>query len=273
MSSPSKIIDCFIFYNELDLLTYRLHILNSVVDYFIIVESTHTFTGKPKELVFDINKGLFDEFNHKIIHIIVEDMPYKYPTINYDKGEQWQNEYHQRNCIDRGIKKVEVENQDIIIISDLDEIPDPSTLLHIKSGSIPVTVNSLEQDLYYYNLNCKLVDKWYNTKVLSYQYYKQMSISCNTIRESTHSVIKKGGWHLSYFGNAEFIKNKIETFSHQELNNSNNTNVSNIHSRIVSCKDVYNRSYIRIDKIEIKDNTYLPYEYDKYLSKYILTYR
>ena len=46
-----KIIDCFIFYNELDLLEYRLNILNDVVDYFVIVESTHTFVGKEKVLL------------------------------------------------------------------------------------------------------------------------------------------------------------------------------------------------------------------------------
>ena len=47
-----KIIDCFIFYNELDLLTYRLNLLNNIVDYFIIVESKHTFVGKEKNLFF-----------------------------------------------------------------------------------------------------------------------------------------------------------------------------------------------------------------------------
>ena len=54
-----KIIDCFIFYNELDLLTYRLNLLNNIVDYFIIVESTHTFIGKEKKLFFNDNKHLF----------------------------------------------------------------------------------------------------------------------------------------------------------------------------------------------------------------------
>ena len=77
-----KIIDSFIFYNELDLLNYRLSILNDFVDYFILVESTHTFTGYPKKLFYNENKKLFDKFNQKIIHIIVDDFPYKYPNIN-----------------------------------------------------------------------------------------------------------------------------------------------------------------------------------------------
>ena len=91
-----KIIDCFIFYNELDLLEYRLNILNDVVDYFVIVESTHTFVGKEKVLFFNENKHLFEKFNEKIIHIIVDDFPYKYPNINIHNNEQWKNEKFQR---------------------------------------------------------------------------------------------------------------------------------------------------------------------------------
>ena len=83
-----KIIDCFIFYNEFDLLTYRLNLLNDVVDYFVLVESRHTFVGKEKSLFYNENKQLFEIFNHKIIHIIVDDFPHKYPNINIEAGEQ-----------------------------------------------------------------------------------------------------------------------------------------------------------------------------------------
>ena len=102
-----KIIDCFIFYNELDLLNYRLNILNSVVDYFIIVESTHTFIGKEKYMYFNDIKHLFDDFKEKIIHIIVDDFPYKYPDINIHNRDQWKNETFQRNAISRGFKFIE----------------------------------------------------------------------------------------------------------------------------------------------------------------------
>ena len=92
-----KIIDCFTFYNEVDILNYRLNILNDVVDYFIIVESTHTFSGIEKKLIFFENTSLFEKFKDKIIHIIVDDFPYTFPNINYEKKQQWENEYHQRN--------------------------------------------------------------------------------------------------------------------------------------------------------------------------------
>ena len=70
-----KIIDCFIFYNELKMLLFRLSELNEYVDYFIIVESTFTFTGNKKDLFFKNNASMFESFKEKIIHIIVDDMP------------------------------------------------------------------------------------------------------------------------------------------------------------------------------------------------------
>jgi beta-1,4-mannosyl-glycoprotein beta-1,4-N-acetylglucosaminyltransferase len=70
------VFDCFPFYNELDILEIRLNVLNEVVDYFILVESTRTFSGKKKELVFDKNKDRFSEFKHKIRHVVIDDSEY-----------------------------------------------------------------------------------------------------------------------------------------------------------------------------------------------------
>ena len=113
-----KIIDCFIFYNELDLLKYRLNLLNNIVDYFIIVESTHTFIGKEKKLFFNENKHLFENFADKIIHIIVDDLPYKYNDVNISRNNVWNNEFFQRNAISRGINYIkDLAQSDLIIIS------------------------------------------------------------------------------------------------------------------------------------------------------------
>ena len=144
-----KIIDCFIFYNELDLLTYRFNLLNNIVDYFIIVESTHTFIGKEKKLFFNENKHLFENFRNKIIHIIVDDFPYKYHNVNICNNDVWNNEYFQRNAISRGINYIkDLSEYDLIIISDLDEIPHPYTLDKIKKGDMIVDINALEMDFY-----------------------------------------------------------------------------------------------------------------------------
>jgi beta-1,4-mannosyl-glycoprotein beta-1,4-N-acetylglucosaminyltransferase len=265
-----KIIDCFIFYNELDLLNYRLNILNNVVDYFIIVEATHTFTGRCKSLIYNENKHLFEKYQDKIILITVDDLPYKYPNINFSNNEQWTNEHYQRNCIHNGLNKLILTDKDIIIISDLDEIPDPDTLLKIKKGDVDIEINILELDFYYYNLNSKFKNKWDLSKIISYKKYKELSISCNAIRGYSCLSIKNGGWHLSYFGDSTFIKNKIEAFSHQELNNDKFKNIENINKHIQNCSDLFDRYDCNITHISIKDNNYLPPEYEKYLHKFIV---
>lgn len=263
-----KIIDCFILYNELDLLTYRLNLLYNIVDYFIIVESTHTFVGKIKNLLFNENKHLFENFSNKIIHIIVEDLPYKYPNVNIQHGNVWSNEYFQRNAISRGIDCIkDLSDSDVIIISDLDEIPNPYTLNDIKTGEIIVDINILDMYLYYYNLHNKFQDNWTLCKILSYKKYIELNISCNDIRNTNCPKILNGGWHLSYFGDKYFIQNKIQNFSHQELNNSEYTDLENIEKRVKNNKDLYDRN-INLDKIKLEDNKYLPIDYNKYLNKY-----
>jgi beta-1,4-mannosyl-glycoprotein beta-1,4-N-acetylglucosaminyltransferase len=263
-----KIIDCFIFYNELDLLTYRLNLLSNIVDYFIIVESTHTFVGKEKKSFFNENKHLFEKFNDKIIHIIVDDFPYKYPNINIYNNDVWKNEYFQRNAISRGINGINnLSNTDVIIISDLDEIPDPYTLDKIKKGDIIVDINILEMDFYYYNLNTRFKDKWTLCKIISYKKYNELNMTCNNIRNTRCSKISNGGWHLSYFGDKYFIQNKIQNFSHQELNKDEYTDVEKIEERTKNFRDLYDRNN-NIEKIKIEDNNYLPIDYHKYLSKY-----
>jgi len=263
-----KIVDCVIFYNEIDLLTYRLNLLNNIVDYFVIVEATHTHVGKEKPLFFNENKHLFENFSNKIIHIIVEDFPYKYPNVNVHNGDVWKNENFQRNAISRGINCIkDLSESDLIILADLDEIPDPRTLDEIKKGNIKVDINILEMDMYYFNLNTRFKDKWSACKILSYEYYNKLKISFQDIRGFECPKILNGGWHLSYFGDNFFIKNKIENFGHQEYNNSQYTDLEKIENKIKNSSDLYDRN-IAIDKIKIEDNTYLPVDYNKYLNKY-----
>ena len=263
-----KIVDCFTFYNELDLLTYRLNLLYEVVDYFIIVEAKHTYIGNEKILYYNENKDKYKEFSDKIIHVIVDDMPYKYPNVNVENNDVWKNENYQRNAISHGINYIKIlSDSDVIIISDLDEIPDPRTLYKIKNEEIIVDINVLEMDLYYYNLNTRMSDKWHHSKILTYKKYVDLKISCNDIRKLIFPVIKNGGWHLSYFGDKNFIKNKLENFSHQEFNNSEYTDLDKIEKRVQNSDDLFNRN-IKFDKVKIEDNNYLPLYYSKYLTKY-----
>jgi beta-1,4-mannosyl-glycoprotein beta-1,4-N-acetylglucosaminyltransferase len=268
-----KIIDGFIFYNELELLSYRLKILNDVVDYFVIVECTHTFVGKEKPLIFNENKADYAEYSHKIIHIIVDDIPFVYPNINIGAGQQWKNEEWQRNAIAAGFAKVadDLDDSDILMITDLDEIPDPATLRRLKTGEMALEgISIMYMDLYYYNLNVRFTDKCDWPKILLYSKYKELNTTCSLIRGITNCprIVDGAGWHLSYFGDYEFMRNKTENWSHQELNNSDNTDLGNIADRVKRGIDLYNRPWVRFTNIRIQDNPYLPVDYDKYLTKY-----
>jgi beta-1,4-mannosyl-glycoprotein beta-1,4-N-acetylglucosaminyltransferase len=269
-----KIVDCFIFYNELEMLTYRLNLLYNVVDYFVIVEARQTFVGNSKPLYFEENKNLFQKFHKKIIHIVV-DLPFTKDTIDISRGDQWTNEKYQRNCIAEGLKHIDIDISnkldldDVIIIADLDEIPDPNTLSKIKTGQIKIKngISKLEQDFYYYNLNSKRDEKWYHCKVLTVNKYKELGLTCEEIRFLSCDTIVKGGWHLSYFGNTSFIKNKLENFAHQEYNSEKYTDTNEIQKKIDTCSDLFGRntSINSMKQLDIFNNNYLPPLYNTYL--------
>ena len=273
-----KIIDSFIFYNELDLLFYRLSILNPHVDTFILVESTHTFTGHPKPLYYSENKEKFQEFNDKIIHIIVDDMPYKFPNINYSSGQQWQNEYHQRNSIKRGLAIVlpTLVNDDIIITSDVDEIPNPLILESAKNNTLAynkATLNRLALDMYYYNICCRIGEgsNWHGIKLLTVNAYNTIRLTFQQMRTHEHShsvpIVPKGGWHLSYFGDISFIIKKLGSFAHHEYNNEAYTNREALEQKIKSGINLLTNTELQYIPIDKNDN--LPYQYKLYLQKYV----
>jgi beta-1,4-mannosyl-glycoprotein beta-1,4-N-acetylglucosaminyltransferase len=266
------IIDCFIFYNELKMLSFRLKELNENVDYFVIVESKHTFSGKEKKLYFEENKELFKEYLHKIIHIIVSDFPYKYPDIELNQqyikmkeAQQWINENHQRRCIDRGIKKLDLNDEDIIIISDCDEIPDINNFFKLLPNKIN-EIYSLEMDMYYYNLTNKLIDPWKCSKIVPFKIYKNINdpqIIRDPEFENRNNEDKtiKSGWHFSYFFDIDLIINKIKMFAHQEFNKEEYLCKEKIDELIKSNKDIFFREDVKMEKIEIKNNNYLPKNY------------
>ena len=263
-----KIVDCFTFYNELDLLTYRLNVLFDVVDHFVLVEATHTHTGHAKSLYYNENKHLFEKFHSKIIHVIVNNLPHKYPNINCDKEEHWVNERFQRDRIDDGISQLGLDGRDYITITDLDEIPDPRILTIIKQNNADFDIYALEMELYYYNLNCRVLGElWTYPKIVSYKAYIELNEPCSRLRFWNCGVVRSAGWHLSYFGDATHIQNKIQNFSHQEFNSSQFTDIDKINERISAGTDLYDREN-PIVHIHICDNTYLPLRYDEFLTRY-----
>ena len=115
-----KIYDCFSYWDEDLLLELRLNILEKFVDYFVIIEGNKTWQNNFKKLQFNLEK--FKKFKHKIIYVPVEDMP--------EGKNPWVRENFQRNCIERGLSRS--SEDDLIIISDLDEIPNPDAINKFK---------------------------------------------------------------------------------------------------------------------------------------------
>lgn len=134
-----KIYDCFTFFNELELLELRLKILSPYVDYFVLVESNITFRGKNKPFYFDINDTRFKPYVNKIIHIKYENIPQE------TKPNDYALEVQQRNYILKGLQQINnCNDNDLVIISDLDEIPNPSILKHLKENTLFAKNNILK---------------------------------------------------------------------------------------------------------------------------------
>jgi len=223
-----KVVDCFTFYNELDLLEYRLNILNDTVDHFVLVESTKTHMGLDKPLYYSDNKERFSKFNDKIIHIIVED-------LIIPNEEQLDNEKHQQNYIHVGIEQLNLSDYDYILISDVDEIPDPTIINMHKHSNTIIPFANLKQDVYQHNLNYKNNEVWVMPKIITHlEYVKHGSLPSKIRSYIAPSTIEKSGWRLSNFGGTNSIKHGV-----------------------------------KLTKIPIKDNMYLPPNYETFLSMFI----
>lgn len=247
-----KIYDCFIFFNELDLLELRLNILNDSVDYFVIVESAITFQGESKEFLFEKNKARFAKFRNKIIHFKVEKYEIDFANLPYIKMPQkaddlvlnkifkfiddckhfnkktefwWGNDFFQRECIWRGLSEANPEPYDLILISDVDEIPNPKTVNEYKTRLKPETLLSFRQHEFCYYLNYYHNSDWVGTCCFLYGEYQNVSL--NSIRFSTKrneglapQIVHNAGWHFTSIGSVEAIKKKIQSWGHKELNTS-----------------------------------------------------
>jgi len=187
------IYDCFSYWDEDLLLDLRLNILNNFVDYFVIVEGNKTWQNNPKKLRFNIEK--FKKFEKKIIYIPVEDMP--------DGDDPYIRENFQRNCISRGIKNS--KNDDLIVISDLDEIPNPNLINNFKTS---MRYAVFKQKHFYYKINLLSNNNpnWFGSRICVKKYLK----SPQWLRDlkfkkrpfwridkiRLNNIFDNGGWHF-----------------------------------------------------------------------------
>lgn len=280
-----KIYDIFLFFNELELLEIRLNILDKYVDYFVIIESTETFTGLPKKLYFEENKHLFEKWKHKILHYVVKDTPKNEEdlktrlsikdlnpldreivicTLNTDnvpdkKEVQWLKEFYQKEATKRIL--TELNDDDFCYISDLDEIWNPEIIIDYSKDDI----YKYRQTAYIYYLNNRSNENWrgwVGTIGTKYKNIKNSSINhIRTPRKNKFTVLWNGGWHFSFQGGENKIVKKLEAYSHQEINTSKIK--SQIKNTISENRDIRGR-HIKFWNDESKLPKYLLENKEKY---------
>ena len=275
MINGRQVFDCFPFYDELDILEIRLNILDEVVDYFVLVESSRTFTGNKKSLYFSENKERYSNYLHKIRHIVVDDSEYK------EDVKVWQREFDQKNSVFRGIQGCGAE--DFVIVSDVDEIPNPNVIKDIVNEDSNF-ISVIKQPCFYYYLNCKSTEVFDKAKIAKLKKIKSPQqirayprFSKNNSNKLTQIVFKwigsfrkrfslwfrfykvfeDAGWHFTYMKSPEQISQKINNFSHTELNSSQFNEIKLIEYRIKNLKDPFERNYF-LKIIEI-DESYPEY--------------
>lgn len=227
LTRPSRIYDCFTFFNEIDMLRMRMLMLSKYVDYFVVVEIDKDHRGRRKPLFLKEHWDLFKEFADKIIYVSSDKIPYEDSVCD---GGNFLIENFQRNLILFGLDESEAE--DIICISDCDEIPNPTLFENIRKKNaegqtllkeLESNVISLEQCFMYYYFNCVHKVKWYGSilikrknlvmpqicRELQYIYY--MPVPGRQDGKKYFPVINNGGWHLSYFGGLDKILLKTKT--------------------------------------------------------------
>ena len=247
-----KIFDCFLFNGESLILDIRLNTLSKYVEKFIIVESKYDHQGNKKKLNFEIND--FKKFKNKIIYLVIENFPRDLSN--------WERENFQRNYIINGLS--EAKDEDYIIISDVDEIPDLSKIISLNNFKFSV----FEQKMFYYKINLqnKTEPLWHGSKICKKKYLKSPQWMRNQkIKEYPFwkfykikwNIIKNGGWHFSFLMNVEDIKKKLTSFAHSEYNKSKYIDMEKIKNSIDNKIDLFDRPLI-YEKINF-DETFPEY--------------
>lgn len=267
------------FFNELDLLEIRLHELDSIVDYFILSESTKTHSGKDKPLYFSQNKQRFEPFLPKIVHQVITDTPSNYLNLYTDpnnsalknividkvnKGNWWPHnrEDYGRITYESESLLLAMENckdDDILILDEADEIPRLDVLKQVINDFNLDEIYNLRNTMYFYYLNCQKMDEgWLGSTILTFKKFKELSL-CEMRMRRRGIIVENGGWHFSYLGDPNTIRYKIESHAEQSLNTSRIKD--NLSDNIRNCI-TYNRDiYFRPTKFQITslDNSYPKY--------------
>ena len=229
-----KIFDCSMYFDEEIVLDVRLNTLNDFVDYFVIVESKFTHKGEKRDLKFNHEK--FNKFKDKIIYLIYDKEPTKIEMVEPedDEGEKYgkyilnaaYRENGQRNLIQEGL--LNAENNDIILISDVDEIPN---LSEINFNKISQKIFLFKQNMFYYKFNLRIPNlRWTGTKgckkkdLVNPQWLRNIkdrkysAFRLDTFfsdkKYNSVKIIENGGWHFSSIKTAKEIEHKLKSYLH-----------------------------------------------------------
>ena len=228
-----KIFDCTLYYDEDLILETRLNILEKYVHKFIICESTFTHSGKEKKLNFNINK--FSNFKNKIIYLVNDTEP---NNIIYDQNNKEAPEQMRPNAMKRianqrefllnGLQ--EANNNDLILYSDNDEIPNPESL---NENLLKQKISIFEQKLFYYKFNLLYENLlWYGTRACrkkdlpgfetlrlikpkKYPFYRIDTIFKRN-KYTRIQIVNNGGWHFTRVISPEEIHKKELIAEHHD---------------------------------------------------------
>ena len=256
-----KIYDCFLFFNEIELLELRLELLYPHVDYFVISECDYTFSGLEKPFFFEQNKEKFSKYSDKIIHLKINNSKETNSFTNTFQGKQkeifnlitnsfinlktdwkhqqhWCLEYLHREYVKLGI--IDCNDDDLIIFSDLDEIPNPK----IFSKDFPkLDFNNLYVlvgNSYSYYLNVLTQTNWYGAFVTKYKNITTNSLNTLRVDREKFISIPDSTWHFTNMGGEERVITKIKSWGHQEYNYP--YMLSTVKQKMENLTDLFGRS-------------------------------
>ena len=238
-----KVIDAFSFFNEKDLLRLRLEYLNPVVDHFVISESNYTHSGKPKPYYLEeFLEDIPSEIRAKVIPIKyepdIEQFAVDVTVKEWDySNDHWKLEREQRNLITQHLSQF--SPNDLLILGDVDEIPRLELIQQIVGAKLdPGFCMSAACELFYYDFETACNKTWVGSVFTTIE--NALAKTCDYLRSNRGSfpAISTAGWHFSYFGGAEQIKTKLESFAHQEYNREQFTDVASIQKAIEGKKNI-----------------------------------
>ena len=249
------LIDAFTYFNEKELVELRLKYLNPIVDYFVVIESNITFTGKKKKWNFpDVLNNNLKEFSNKIqyhqLNIELDKIKNEESWIidNIKGDDFWRIENYQRNYIKTICKKF--SDDDILIISDLDEIPSIKKLKFILNSDFEkIAPVALEQHLFHLDCNYLRLESWRGSIVTTMKICNENSPQMFRRLRNRISHFTDGGWSFSSFGGYERVKEKIESYAHSEHNNDKFKNPEHIENCQKTGADLFHRK-VKSKKVE-----------------------